>query len=99
MPSTRIRTIVALLAAALIVAVVTGPIAPAAQASKNTGGFQRSSEALRLSAQTCDYVYGQFENAVNKAEAAYKAGDLKGMNSWLDEARTDLNTATQGGCD
>jgi hypothetical protein len=94
MLSTKIRTTIATLAATLSVGVAMVPLA---QAATNSGGFQRSSEAQNQ--KYCDYVWGQFENSVNQADAANNAGDTQSRDKWLDEARNYVNNASAAGCD
>ena len=64
MTTTKIRTIIATLTAAFTVAVATGPVAPAAHAAPDNGGYQNSSEAHR---KACQLMYRQYVDHISNA--------------------------------
>jgi len=92
-------TIKKALAGVAIAASSIGFMAAPAFASKNTGGYQRSGEAHKADAGTCDTLYTDFANQVNRAGDAYNSGDKATMNQALDWAKGDLDSAKSAGCD
>jgi hypothetical protein len=87
-----------------IIAGTVGMMAGPAFASKNTGGFKRSSEGIKQDTNpntngVCDTLYTDFANQVNRAQGAYDSGNTAGLNQALDYAKGDLNSAQSAGCD
>ena len=92
------------LAGVAIAASSIGFAAAPAFAAKNTGGYQRSSEGIKADTNpntngTCDTLWGYFEGDVNRAQAAYDAGDANAMNHALSEARQAYQGGVNAGCD
>lgn len=97
-------TIKKALAGVAIAASSIGFMAAPAFASKNTGGFKRSSEGIKQDTNpntngVCDTLYTDFANQVNRAQGAYDSGNTAGLNQALDYAKGDLNSAQSAGCD
>ena|SRR5437763_11348673 len=90
------RALVGFAVAATSVAVVAGP----AFATKNTGGYQRSSEGLKTQwVDPCPGIWSMFEKDVNSAQTAHDAGNTKSMLDFLDLANNDLKAGQMAGCD
>jgi hypothetical protein len=90
MTTTKIRTTIAILAAAFAVAVATGPIVPAAHALDNN---TVATEA------TCDAAWNQFAAYVRLAKEADDRGEIANRNYYLDQAREIKDAAKRSGCD
>ena len=83
-----------------IVAGTVGMMAGPAFASKNTGGYQHSSEGIKTQyVDPCPGIYNQFEKDVNSAQKAHDAGNATSMNGFLDLAASDLKAGQTAGCD
>ena len=89
------------LAGVAIAASSVGFMAAPAFASKNTGGFKRSSEGLKQQqyVDPCPGIYNQFEKDVNSAQAAHDNGQTNSMLGFLDLASEDLKAGQMAGCD
>jgi len=78
------------------IAVLAGP----AFASTNTGGYQHSSEGLKIQyVDPCPGIWNTFEKDVNSAEVAHDHGNTASMNGFLDLAADDLKAGQLAGCD
>lgn len=88
------------LAGVAIVVSSVGAMAAPAFASKNTGGYQRSSEGIKNQyVDPCPGIYNQFEKDVNSAQVAHDHGNTSSMNGFLDLATEDLKAGQMAGCD
>ena len=97
-------TIKKALAGVAIAASSLGFMAAPAFASKNTGGFKRSSEGIKQDTNpntngVCDTLYTDFANQVNRAQGAYDSGDKGTFNQAMSYAQGDLDSAHGAGCD
>jgi len=94
--NTRIKKTLAGFAVAAAVATISGP----AFASTNTGGYQRSSEGLKQQyVDPCPGIWKAFEQDVNSADTANKAGNTKSRDDFLLLAGQDLKAGQSAGCD
>lgn len=83
-----------------IIAGTVGMMAGPAFASKNTGGFQHSSEGLKQQyVDPCPGIWNTFEKDVNSAQKAHDAGNTASMNGFLNLAADDLKAGQMAGCD
>jgi len=99
MLTTKIRTTFIALVAASSFAAVTGPLAPVASASKNTGAFSKSSEAHKQKLMGgCAKAKITFENWVNMAENDAEAGNQKDFEHDIDGAQATHEVAKREGC-
>ena len=100
--ATSIRTLAAALIAALAVALAAASFAPDAQASKNTGRFKQSSEAVKLErlsrAQLCDSLQGSYQDLTVLAEGAFEQGQLASSTQYDDAANEAKRQAGHMGC-
>jgi len=88
------------LAGVAIVISSIGVMAGPAFASKNTGGFKRSSEGVKTQwVDPCPGIYNQFEKDVNSAQTASDHGQTNSMLGFLDLAKQDLKAGQMAGCD
>jgi hypothetical protein len=85
----KLRTTIALIAAAFAVAVTTGPVAPAAHALDDTP---------QISQEGCQAMWDQFATYVRLAVEADKRGDIADRDYYLGQAREYKNKAKAGGC-
>ena len=90
------RTVASLVVATAAAVTVSG----AAFATKNTGGYKRSSEGIKQQyVDPCPGIYKQFEKDVNSAQAAHDAGNTQSMGDFLTLAKEDLAAGQKAGCD
>jgi hypothetical protein len=88
------------LAGVAIVVSSVGAMAAPAFATKNTGGYQRSSEGIKNQyVDPCPGIYNQFEKDVNSAQVAHDNGQTNSMLGFLDLASEDLKAGQMAGCD
>ena len=101
-PARSIRAIGAALVAALAIALLAASFAPGAQASKNTGRFKQSVEAVKLEklsrAQLCDSLQGSYQDLTVLAEGQFEQGDLAGSTQSDDAAAEAKRQAGHQGC-
>ena len=96
--STIRTSLAAVLAAATCLAVAAGPIAPAADAAKNTGRYKTSSEAKRKKQRQCKAMEVAFDNWLIVADAAAQDGDAAHWNEAVDNAGKTYDNAKAAGC-
>jgi len=93
-------TIKKALAGVAIAASSIGFMAAPAFASKNTGGFKRSSEGIKQQyVDPCPGIYNTFAKDVNSAQAAQNAGNATSRDGFLSLAADDLKAGQMAGCD
>ena len=97
--SSTIRSaLAALLAAAASLAVVAGPIAPVADAAKNTGRYKTRAEATRKKQRQCKALETSYDNLVLLAEQAGEENNAKNFNESIDNAQKTYDNAKSAGC-
>ena len=90
------KTLAGFAVAVAAAATVSGP----AFATKNTGGYQRSSEGLKHEyVDPCPGIWKLFEQDVNSAGTAQQAGNYKSRDDFLILANNDLKAGQLAGCD
>ena len=98
MLSTKIRTATATLVAASSFAFAIAPLTPVAGAQKNIPGrFQKSSEALKMSAVSCDNDFGRYNQLVDAGEEFLREGKA-GSDAAFNAAAKVRENAKAGGC-
>ncbi len=94
--ASKLRSTVAILAAASSVAVATGPITPAASAAKNDGGYQRSAEAKHK--KLCASLQNSFDDLVLIAEVNFDEGNYQDSQRASTDAESVRDHAQAAKC-
>jgi hypothetical protein len=101
MRSSKLRTTIAVLAAASSVAVATGPITPAASAKPNIPGrFAKSSEGLkhqRMPQESCNNDSDRYNQLVDAGENLL-LNNQPGADAAFAAAQHIRDNAQKGGC-
>ena len=97
MPSTKIRTSIIALVASAGLAAASAPLTPVASAAKPNGGYQKSSEALKMSMYACYGDNQRYNQLVNAGEELLLEGKA-GANDALNAAAHVREVAKKGGC-
>lgn len=99
--TTKIRSTIAVLAAALIVALaIGGSVSPAAHASKNDKRYEKSSEAQRKKLQRdfCNNLQGTFRNLGTAWDSQWAAGETANADKTMESMKAVLSNAKKAGC-
>jgi hypothetical protein len=95
----KIRTALAVLAAAFTVGVVAGPIATNADAKPNTGNYAKSGEAMKLKkAQRCNGLQAGYNSDTDFASSAWEQGRYAEAHRSDDHANETKRVAAHEGC-
>ena len=94
--TSKLRSTVAILAAASSVAVATAPITSTASAAKNDGGYSRSAEAKHK--KLCASLQNSFDDLLLIAEVNVDEGNTKNANQAMTDAENVRDHAESAKC-
>ena len=92
------RTTVLITAVVSSIALVGGAAVPPRMRARTPAPTSAACEAQRQHEAQCNELWSEFTDAVNHADAAYKAGDMKTFNQWMESARADVSAIANSGC-